>query len=452
MKKISFILLLVLINYPILKLVSQSQTYNTPGTYSFTVPDGVSSITAQVWGAGGGGSKGYLNQKGTGGGGGGFAQGTLSVNAGDVITVTIGAGGNGSNSAGTDGVSGSSSSLSFNSSSITATGGSGGTTTLTSTMSCSQFVSGLGGIGGTGSAVGFTSTSTYCGGSGANLAGGCSPTYTTPGGGGGGSASTGGNGREAGQTSGFGDCTSGSGPNGGTAISNGGAGGNGGTGNANGANGGFPGGGGGGNAGTGNGGNGAHGKVIITWTCSNMLTMGSNTQSQCSGDSIDQITYNIQGATDATVSGLPTGINFNYNNGTLTMSGASLQVGTFNYTVTPVGSCTSSTASGSLTFLNGNVKRNNVCYTTINDAINMGSGSIIEVLANTHVESFTIPSGVTLEIKNGATVTNAGTITNEGTIKLNPGGTFNNHGLYKGNGDFMGDFINQNSGKVAPGN
>ena len=34
---------------------SQSQTFSTPGTTTFTVPDGVTTITVQAWGGGGGG-------------------------------------------------------------------------------------------------------------------------------------------------------------------------------------------------------------------------------------------------------------------------------------------------------------------------------------------------------------------------------------------------------------
>ena len=433
---------------------SQSQTFTTPGSNSFIVPHGITSINAQVWGAGGGGSKGFLGQKGTGGGGGGYATGNLSVNPGNNLDVYVGQGGLGATMVGSNGNAGQNSSVTFTTYFLTATGGGGGTTTVTNPMSCpAGFVEGNGGVGGFGSANNFTATSFFCGGTAANLIGGCSPTYATPGGGGGGSAAPGGNGREAGQSSGFGDCTPGGTGNGGTALTNGGAGGNGGTTNGNGASGGIPGGGGGGNAGTGFGGNGADGRVVISWSCSNTLTsaVGTNNQTLCSGESITNIVYNIVGATGANVSGLPTGVNANYNNGVLTISGEPSASGTFNYTVTPTGYCTSSTAIGSIT-INGPVKRNGICYNAINDALTLGSGSPIEVISSTLIESFIIPSGVTLIILDGAVVTNLNTITNNGTIQLNTGGTFNNNGIFKGSGTFTGSFDNPAIGTVAPGN
>lgn len=50
---------------------------------TFVVPEGVTSVIAEVWGAGGNGGN------GTGGGGGGYALGVVPVSAGQVITVTI---------------------------------------------------------------------------------------------------------------------------------------------------------------------------------------------------------------------------------------------------------------------------------------------------------------------------------------------------------------------------
>ena len=437
-----------------LQLFSQSATYTTPGSTSFIVPHGVTSISAQVWGAGGGGSKGHLNQKGTGGGGGGYASGNLAVNQGNNLMVNVGQGGTGATVAGTNGIGGGSSSVTFVTYHLTASGGGGGTTSVTYPMSCpAGFVAGNGGVGGNGSANLFTSTVFRCGGTGANLGGGCSPSYSTPGGGGGGSAAPAGNGRRAGQTTGFGNCTAGSTQNGGNALTDGGAGGNGGVTNGNGVNGTSPGGGGGGNAGTGNGGNGGDGKVVLSWTCSNNLTsaMGTDNQSICLGESVVNIVYQIAGATGANVTGLPSGVNYSYSSGTVTISGQPDASGTFNYTVTPTGYCTASTASGSIS-VSGPVKRNGVCYASINDALTLGMGSPIEVLGSTLLESFTIPVGVTLIINNGATVTNAGTVTNNGTIQINPGGSFVNNGIYDGTGNFSGNFINPTLGTVAPGN
>jgi len=71
-----------------------STQYKTAGTYSWTVPAGVSTIYVQTFGGGGYGT-------GTGGGGGGFTQSNpLSVSPGQVIQITVGAGGTSSNNTG----------------------------------------------------------------------------------------------------------------------------------------------------------------------------------------------------------------------------------------------------------------------------------------------------------------------------------------------------------------
>lgn len=116
---------------------SNFQVFNSSG--SFTVPAGVTKLMVEVWaaggGGGGGGGGGYGNYGGTGGGGGGggYVKDIISVNSGDVITVTIGTGGNGGNgggfcpvnctgTAGNAGTNGGSSTFGM----LTAGGGSGG--------------------------------------------------------------------------------------------------------------------------------------------------------------------------------------------------------------------------------------------------------------------------------------------------------------------------------------
>lgn len=59
-----------------------------------------------------------------------------------------------------------------------------------------------------------------------------------------------------------------------------------------------------------------------------------------------------------------------------------------------------------------------------------------------------IPDGVTVIIKN--VVTNSGELINNGVITINPPGSFENLGIYGGNGTFNGNFINH--GTVKPGN
>lgn len=73
-------------------------SYTTPGVYSFTVPDGVTSINALAIGAGGGANSGDRATlfASAGGGGGGLAYANdIAVTPGETITVVVGVGGEG---------------------------------------------------------------------------------------------------------------------------------------------------------------------------------------------------------------------------------------------------------------------------------------------------------------------------------------------------------------------
>lgn len=212
-----------------------TQTFSTPGSYNWTCPSGVTSVTVECWGGGGRGSNRTTNGAGGGGGGGAYASSTVAVIPGNSYTVVVGAGGNdaiinGGNST-------------FNTTTVVAAGGSG-VANNTAT----------GGIGGTIAAS--TGTIRRSGGSGAN---GSAGSY---GGGGGGGAGTLNNGTTA---------TNASGGAGGNNL--GGIGGNGRSGSqGDGLSGSSYGGGGGGSLRTGNpgsrlGGNGANGCVQLTYTC-----------------------------------------------------------------------------------------------------------------------------------------------------------------------------------------
>lgn len=76
---------------------------------------------------------------------------------------------------------------------------------------------------------------------------------------------------------------------------------------------------------------------------------GTNAQTLCNNNPITNITYNTTGATNATVSGLPTGVTGSWLNNILTISGTPTVSGTFTYTVSTVGGCTTATATGTLT-------------------------------------------------------------------------------------------------------
>ncbi|HYM95536.1 MAG TPA: SprB repeat-containing protein [Chitinophagaceae bacterium] len=74
----------------------QSQTFGTPGTFTFSVPANVFSLTVECWGGGGagGGTNGSASNASAGGGSGGaYTKGTISVTPNSTYTVVVGAGG-----------------------------------------------------------------------------------------------------------------------------------------------------------------------------------------------------------------------------------------------------------------------------------------------------------------------------------------------------------------------
>lgn len=219
-----------------------SQIYDTPGTYTWTVPPCVTEITVQVWGGGGGGGSVWTRFDPTtngptsneacvtagGGGGGGFAQRTYTVVPGQVYTGVVGAGGipgpiNGSgNNRASNGGSGGNSTFSGPATSgpgtLTGFGGGGGGAAnfLRSCLGgCSGAThQGANGAGGTG-AGGVNGMLMYTGGNGsAGVHAG--NTQDRSGSGGGGAGSTG-NGGNANSTTG-GNGGSGGGGNGGNGI------------------------------------------------------------------------------------------------------------------------------------------------------------------------------------------------------------------------------------------
>lgn len=210
---------------------TQTVAYNSTGI--FVVPTGITSITAKCTGGGGRGGTRSTSGSGGGGGGGAYAEGVVSVTAGNVYTCFVGSGSSSGGTAGGD-------SYFDTAGTVMAKGGS----------SCADN-SDVGVAGGSsGTSVG---TIKFAGGTGANGVGG------SYGGGGGEAADSAANGNN------------GSGVAGGS----GGAGGDGGTGaavnNSNGNPGSTPGGGGGGARRTNSvrsGGSGANGRVVVEYTYS----------------------------------------------------------------------------------------------------------------------------------------------------------------------------------------
>ncbi|MDQ6471269.1 T9SS sorting signal type C domain-containing protein [Flavobacterium sp. LHD-80] len=206
----------------------QTFTDSTPGTSkTWTVPSGVTSVTLQIWGAGGAGGGSVINKDGgSGGGGGAYVSKTITVTPGEIITYSVGAGATGTTDTGANG--GNTTLSTVSGTNLVANGGSGGKKAVQNAI-----VSG--GTGGTGS-----------GGSISNGSDGLSNSAAAS------SSSNGGNGGNSGNT----------GIGGSGAIGNNG--GNGGAGTN-------PGGGGGGGAArssvNGLGGNGGNGQVTITYSC-----------------------------------------------------------------------------------------------------------------------------------------------------------------------------------------
>jgi hypothetical protein len=176
--KFNIKVILLFLNFLSLDLFSQTTftvTLNTPGSSSWIVPCGVTSITVQCWGGGGaGGSANANSTTGGGGGGGGYsATNNIVVTAGSSISYTVGAGGLPSSGA---------------------SGGNGEITTFSSVIA-------NGGTGG-----GYANTQTSNGGAGASTTGASGGTVTAGSNGTGGAKSTGlfvgGNGGNAGGTGG----------------------------------------------------------------------------------------------------------------------------------------------------------------------------------------------------------------------------------------------------------
>ncbi|WP_320054318.1 glycine-rich domain-containing protein [uncultured Acetobacteroides sp.] len=219
---------------------------------SFTVPEGVTSITVECWGAGGGGGNTSGATSAGGGGGGAYTKGIFTVVSGATVKITVGAGGEPGNAGGNT-------SVSCNGITLTANGGSAasgknggvGGLMLNTNPGVTSFTSYAGGNGGRDGVNGSNKSSTGYGGGGG---GGGSAFPTTSGG-------YGYDGDDAYRS--FGYYTDGAGGSGGSGSGSGGSGSDGegddaGSGNA-------PGGGGGGRGGNaGKSGSGADGNVVIT--------------------------------------------------------------------------------------------------------------------------------------------------------------------------------------------
>jgi hypothetical protein len=167
-------------------------TYNIPGSFTFVVPQNVTSISGVcVGGGGGGGAIGSAtDEAGAGGGGGALAYATFAVTPGESLTITVGAGGTAGQANSASGLAGGASSIKRGITSLVeaggGAGGQGGQTNRTNPVGGNggTVLTGTGGAGGKGGNALENTTNSRGGGGGA---GG----YSGAGGAGGNNAATG---------------------------------------------------------------------------------------------------------------------------------------------------------------------------------------------------------------------------------------------------------------------
>ena len=99
-------------------------SFQAAGTFTFTVPAGVTRIRARVVGGGGGAGSGTGSSiSGGGGGGGGYSESWIKVTPGGALDIVVGSGGSGGRYSGASGTNGGTSSVSYF---LSASGGGGG--------------------------------------------------------------------------------------------------------------------------------------------------------------------------------------------------------------------------------------------------------------------------------------------------------------------------------------
>jgi len=97
MRKFAVLSLLVFALFWVHQAIAQTTSYTTPGTYTYTVPAGCTSVGIDMAGAQGGNTT-----TGSQGGRGGRAQGVLAVTPGQTLNVYVGGQGAAGNTSGTN--------------------------------------------------------------------------------------------------------------------------------------------------------------------------------------------------------------------------------------------------------------------------------------------------------------------------------------------------------------
>lgn len=184
---------LIFLLYSALFFGQNTQTFNTPGPGSWTVPPNVTSVTVKAWGGGGagGGTASNTLRGGGGGAGGSYVSSVLTVTPGQIINFNVGAGGTGAVTAGPSGQG----SWFVNNTTLFAQGGAGGAAPNNANVS--------GGTGSISSSIGTVRTAGANGGNGSTTSSGNGGNGANGGNGGTGAGTVGGNG-SAGQIPGGG--------------------------------------------------------------------------------------------------------------------------------------------------------------------------------------------------------------------------------------------------------
>lgn len=372
----------------------QSETFTNPNlTNTFTVPNGVTTVAAEVWGAGGkGGSR--TNTFTTGGGGGGAyaKRATILVLSGTTYNVEVGRGST-NTLAGGD-------SWFMDALTVLAKGGN---TVANNSTTGANGGSVIGSIGD----LGFV----FAGGRGSNSSSNNSSGDSGGGGSSAGNAATGVNAIDE---------------TGATAPANGGNGGDGRVSNGNGLTGSAPGGGGGGAYRSGGssriGGSGADGQVIISYTCptyaltsattangpfcgASIANVTLNSSSMVPGDYI--VTYNLTGATSAT--GLTQ---------TVTMNLGLPNSGTFTTPVLAIGTSTVTITNISSLGCSNTISTNNTTNITVVPATIANAGTAVVTCASSGAINITAGASATNATSTVWSSSGSGTFTNVNSLTL----------------------------------
>ncbi len=160
-----------------------------------------------------------------------------------------------------------------------------------------------------------------------------------------------------------------------------------------------------------------NGTITVNPDVTLTLTSANENQTVCINTPIASIVYSSTNTTDVTVVGLPNGVTGTYNSGVFTITGSPTESGTFNYTVSTVGTCGNASLTGTI-IVNPNVtlslsSGNNAQNLCINTAIT----NIVYQSGNgaTGINVTGLPAGVSSSLV-GDLLTISGTPTAAGTF------------------------------------